>query len=280
MKNVLYVNKPKGITSFDVCFRLRKVLNTKKIGHTGTLDPNATGVMIVLFDKATKANQFLVHDRKKYEATVELGYLTDTLDCEGKIIAERKAKMPEGERIEKCLKSFLGKSSQLPPLTSAIKVEGKKLYEYQRENREVEIPLRDIEIYDISLTAIKENTYSFKCEVSSGTYIRTLVRDINERLGILGTLKELTRVAVDDITLDMCDDLEDVLRGEYEAHDLTEILKKKYPFIEVKNAEDVKNGKPLKLNLEDERVLILHDDEALAVYEKKDGTYRCLRGLF
>ena len=132
MKNVLYVDKPSGMTSFDVCYRLRKVLKTKKIGHTGTLDPLASGVMIILFDKATKANQFLVSDNKEYIAKVKLGVETDTLDIDGKIIKEAPYSLPEKDKLIEVLNSFVGSSRQIVPLTSAVSVNGKRLYQYQR----------------------------------------------------------------------------------------------------------------------------------------------------
>ena len=121
MGNILYVDKPKGMTSFDVCYRLRKILGTKKIGHTGTLDPNATGVMIVLFDKATKANQFLVSDNKEYECRVLLGIETDTLDIDGNITVKKDFIVPDKRVIEETLDSFLGESMQEVPLTSAVR---------------------------------------------------------------------------------------------------------------------------------------------------------------
>ena len=142
MLNALFINKPSGITSFDVCFRLRKVLGTKKIGHTGTLDPLADGVMIVLFDKATKANQFLVTDNKEYIARVRLGIETDTLDIDGNVINETAYNLPDKDDLINVLDSFLGQSRQEVPLTSAISVNGKRLYQYQREQN---IPCQELQ---------------------------------------------------------------------------------------------------------------------------------------
>ncbi len=164
--NVLYVNKPAGISSFDVCYRLRKVLHTKKIGHTGTLDPNATGVMIVLFDKATKANQFLVSDRKKYETRVLLGIKTDTLDTDGKTIEMKDYTLPEENTLRSVLLTFMGRSMQEVPITSAVSVNGKRLYEYQRDEEEVELPVREIEVFSIGLEKMHEDGYTFIAEVS------------------------------------------------------------------------------------------------------------------
>ena len=126
MGRIVLVDKPKGITSFDVCFKMRKIFGTKKIGHTGTLDPNATGLMMILVDNATKANQFLVSATKEYIATVKIGIKTDTDDIDGNIIESKNEVMPSRDIIEETLKSFLGKSKQIPPMTSAIKVDGKK----------------------------------------------------------------------------------------------------------------------------------------------------------
>ena len=281
MKNVLYVNKPSGMTSFDVCYRLRKVLKTKKIGHTGTLDPLASGVMIILFDKATKANQFLVSDNKEYIAKVKLGIQTDTLDIDGKIINESSFCLPEKEKLIEVLNSFLGQSSQVVPMTSAISVNGKRLYQYQREGKEVELPARDINVYEIELLDMYEDGFSFRTKVSSGTYIRALVRDILSKLDLIGTLENLERTAVDEITIDMCDNLLEIEDGNYSIHDLFELLKNKYPCVEYEEITDILNGRKIKLPDKESRVLITHENEALAVYDRnEDGTYSCTRGLW
>ncbi|MBO4359105.1 MAG: tRNA pseudouridine(55) synthase TruB [Erysipelotrichaceae bacterium] len=280
MRNVLFVDKPSGMTSFDVCFKLRKVLNTRKIGHTGTLDPLATGVMIVLFDKATKANQFLVSDRKTYRTRVLLGKQTDTLDIEGNILSEEEYDVPGKDVLESTLDSFLGKSKQTVPMTSAVKVDGKRLYQYQKQNIDVELPVRNIEVYSISLTDMHEDGFSFECNVSSGTYIRALARDILDKLGIKGCVMELRRTMVDDITIDMCDRLDDILEGRYQTHDIGELLSKRYPAYEYEDMDDIMNGRKIKIDSDDEKVLIVHDGEALAIYEKNGSAYRCLRGLW
>jgi len=277
--NVLYINKPKGITSFDVCFKLRKVFGTKKIGHTGTLDPNATGVMIVLLDNATKANQFLVYDSKEYIAKVEIGYLTDTLDVDGNITEQKECTMPSKEEIINVMNSFVGKSKQLPPITSAIKVNGKKLYEYQREGKEVEIPLRDIEVFYIELIDLNESSFTFKTSVSSGTYIRALTRDILDKLGVIGTLTELERTKIDSVTVLECDKLEDILNGEFHDHSLYEVLSRKYETINFIDPRLAVNGRRLKLKTDKEKVLITSDKECIAIYEKDGDEYKCIRGL-
>ena len=280
MCNVLYVSKPAGISSFDVCFRLRRVLGTKKIGHTGTLDPNATGVMIILFDKATKANQFLSADRKEYLARVLLGVKTDTLDIDGQVIEEREYKMPAKETIEKTLSQFAGESMQEVPLTSAVSVNGKRLYRYQMEGKEVELPVRKIMVYDIRLTQMYEDGFSFACTVSSGTYIRALVRDILKQMDLIGTLSALERTAIDDIRIEDCDTLDEIMRGNYQRHDLYELLRKRYEVFEDFEETDVLNGKKLTINSDSPKLLMAKDKRALAIYERDGEVYRCLRGLW
>lgn len=277
---MLFINKPQGISSFDVCFKLRKVLNTKKIGHTGTLDPNATGVMIILYDKATKANQFLVSDTKTYKCRVLFGIETDTLDIDGNIIEHTDYISPGIFTIIDALESFKGKSIQEVPITSAVRVDGKRLYEYQRENKEVELPKREIEVFNIDLIENHDDGFTFICKVSSGTYIRALVRDILNKIGIIGTVSKLERIAIDNISLDMCDDLNTVLNGYYQTHSLYELLSTRYKTINYDNIDDIKNGKVIKLDTNENKVLICKDNEVYAIYEKDNDVYKCVRGLW
>ncbi len=281
MNEVLYIKKPKGITSFKLCQKLRPVFNTRAIGHTGTLDPMASGVMIVLVDKACKLNQFLVGHDKTYVATVKLGIKTSTEDIEGAILEKRVCLMPSREELESCLKSFLGKSLQTPPMTSAIKIKGKKLYEYQRAKQEVEVPKRAIEVYAIELLNMDDETFSFKAQVSSGTYIRSLARDILAKLGLIGTLCELERTSVGQVHLNDCDDLEEVLRGNYQRHSTLEVLQNDYQMIEVDDPKPILDGKRFTLDSDQKRVLLTYNKDALAIYELvKTGEYKCVRGLF
>ena len=280
MAEVLYVNKPSGISSFDVCFKLRKVLHTKKIGHTGTLDPNATGVMIVLFDKSTKANQFLATDRKEYETRVLLGKETDTLDIDGKVLGEYKYEVPDENTLKKALNAFKGRSVQEVPITSAVSVDGKRLYQYQKEGKEVELPKREIQVFSIELLNIYEDGFSFLSRVSSGTYIRALVRDILSSLNLHGTVLSLKRTAVDDVRIEDCDELNDILEGNYHLHDLYDLLSKRYEVFEDFDEKDVLNGKKLLIESDQPRLLMARNHEALAIYEKDGDLYRSLRGLW
>lgn len=281
MSKVIYVDKPEGITSFDVCYKLRKVFNTKAIGHTGTLDPLASGVMIVLVDKATKANQFLVGDDKEYVAEVMYGYQTDTLDKDGKIIKKEDFKVPDPKDLNAVLDSYIKTYDQEPPLTSAIKVKGKKLYEYQRQGLKVEIPKRKVTIYDLTLLEAKDDGFSFKVKVSSGTYIRSLIRDILDDLGLIGTLVSLRRISVGNIEVKDCDKLDAILEGRYHTHSLYDVLASRYEVYEFEDDKAIRNGKKIKIDTPNDEVLIAKDKIALAIYRREDkDVFRSSRGLF
>lgn len=281
MKNVLFIDKPQNITSFGVCKVLRKVFGIKRIGHTGTLDPLATGVLIVLLDKATKANQFLVTDYKEYLASAEWGKETDTLDSQGQICKEAPVKLPSKEEMEAILANFRGEISQVPPLTSAIKIRGKKLYEYQRQNIAIAIPERKVNIYSLELIALNEKGFTIKTRVSAGTYIRSLVRDIAKASSNLATLVALRRLSVDTIDVSKCDKLSENI-ADYHLQDLNAILANKYVTFDILDkVEEVKSGHKLLLNSKEKRVFLKSKDEALAIYElREDGYYHCVRGLF
>ena len=199
MDGIILINKEKGCTSHDVVNKVKHIFN-EKVGHTGTLDPNATGLLPILVGKGTKLSAYLINHDKEYEVTLKLGIKTDTADSEGKVINEQKVdnSIMQSEKIVKVLDSFIGKQMQTPPIYSAIKINGKKLYEYARKNIEVEIEPRQIEIFSIQLDEINEDEkiicFTVKC--SKGTYIRSLCENIAERLGTIGYMKELNRVKV------------------------------------------------------------------------------------
>lgn len=212
MDGIIIINKPKDYTSHDVVARVKKILNVKKVGHTGTLDPNATGVLPLLIENGTKISKYLIEHDKEYEVVLKLGIKTDTADGEGKIVEEKEVKWEKlnDNDVEETLKLFIGKQKQIPPMYSAIKINGKKLYEYARQGQTVEIKSREIEIYEINLQEInkKENEIKFKVSCSKGTYIRSLCEDIANKLGTIGYMKELNRTKVgrfnieDSITLE------------------------------------------------------------------------------
>ena len=199
MDGVILINKNKGCTSHDVVSKVKHLLN-KKVGHTGTLDPNATGLLPILVGQGTKLSYYFINHDKEYEVTLKLGIKTDTADAEGNTIVEQNVdkKVLDKAEIEKMLSSFVGKQKQVPPMYSAIKVNGKKLYEYARKNINVEIQPREIEVYTIKLNEInvEKNEIRFVVECSKGTYIRSLCEDIAEKLGTVGYMKELNRTKV------------------------------------------------------------------------------------
>lgn len=197
MDGIIIINKEKNYTSNDVVSIVKKITKSK-VGHTGTLDPNATGVLPLLIGNATKVSKYLINHDKEYEVVLQLGIRTETADVEGKVIEQKEvtAEMLNRDNIEEKLQQFIGKQEQIPPIYSAIKVNGKKLYEYARKGQEVELKPRQIEIYSIQLVGIneKEKQISFKVKCSKGTYIRSLCEDISKKLGTVGYMKELNRL--------------------------------------------------------------------------------------
>lgn len=203
MQGILIINKPQGYTSQDVVSKVKKILNVKKAGHTGTLDPMATGVLPVLIGEYTKLSKYLIEHDKTYVAKLKLGLKTDTGDLEGNVIEEKEfdKSILEKSNVENVLKSFLGKQKQIPPMYSAIKINGKKLYEYAREGIEVEVEPRDIELYKLNLLSIENDEIEFEVSCSKGTYIRVVCEDIAKTLGTIGTMSSLNRTIVDKFNI-------------------------------------------------------------------------------
>ena len=205
MDGIIIINKEKGYTSHDAVHKIKKMFNTK-VGHTGTLDPNATGVLPVLLGKGTKLSKYLIEHNKEYEVLLQLGTKTSTADEEGEEIEKRPVpeKYLQFKEVKKILEGFIGKSQQVPPMYSAIKVNGKKLYEYARKGQKVEIKPRNIEIYNIELIEVdkEKKQIQFKVRCSKGTYIRTLCENIAEKMQTVGYMKELKRTKVGNFTIE------------------------------------------------------------------------------
>ncbi len=204
MQGILIINKPKGYTSQDVVSKVKKILNIKKAGHTGTLDPLATGVLPIMLGNYTKLSKYLIEHDKTYIAKVKLGEKSSTGDLEGEIIESKEVdeKLTTLSNINNVLNSFIGIQKQIPPKYSAIKVNGKKLYEYARDSKEVEIPEREIEIYNIRFIEYINHEITFEVSCSKGTYIRTLCENIAEKLGTVGTMTSLVRTKVDRFSIE------------------------------------------------------------------------------
>ena len=205
MDGIIIINKPKNCTSHDIVRKAKKILN-EKVGHTGTLDPNATGVLPLLIGKGTQISKYIINHDKTYEAVLQLGEKTDTADIEGEVIETKPvdSKCLEAKFIEQTLKALEGEQEQVPPMYSAIKINGKKLYEYARKGEKVEIEPRKIEIYSLELININEanKQIEFRVSCSKGTYIRTLCENIAEKLGTVGYMKELKRTQVGEFKIE------------------------------------------------------------------------------
>ena len=266
MDGIIIIDKEKNVTSHDVVKKVKKLLNDK-VGHTGTLDPNATGVLPILVGQGTKVSKYLMNHDKAYEAVLKLGEKRDTADIEGNVIEKREVNKEVFNKsvIEQTLKQFIGKQKQIPPMYSAIKINGKKLYEYARKGQKVEIEPRNIEIYDIHLVKVdienKEITFHVKC--SKGTYIRTLCEEIVEKLNTVGYMKELKRLQVGEF----------YLKDAIKIEDLEENLNHKEfmdkYFITIENYF----SKYPELMLEDKKISLLLNGVQLTC-KQKDGIYR------
>lgn len=203
MDGILVIDKPKGITSHDVVSSVRRIALTRKVGHAGTLDPFATGVLVAGFNQGTKALTFLTGDEKEYEATLRLGIETDTLDRDGRIVKEATCPDISYEYVEKVLNSFVGRQEQIPPKFSAIKKDGVPFYKLARKGVDFEVPAREIEIYGMTLLSLALPDISFRVRCSSGTYVRSLARDIGIKIGCGGHLEALRRVRSGRFTIGM-----------------------------------------------------------------------------
>lgn len=210
MEGIININKPKGISSFDVIRNLRKTLGERRLGHTGTLDPLATGVLVICAGRATKLASEIEAERKTYIAELELGYKTDTYDIEGKILDKKENFVVSQEKLETVIKKFVGKIDQIPPMYSAIKVDGKKLYELAREGKSIERKSRNVEIDYINIIEFDGLKALIECQVSKGTYIRSLIFDLGEELGTFATMTNLQRSKVGNYNVEESYTLEQI----------------------------------------------------------------------
>ena len=273
MNGILAIYKEKGYTSRDVVNVLGKCLGTKKIGHTGTLDPLATGVLVVCVGQGLKLVELLTNHDKEYIAKIRLGIETDTLDITGNILKEEQIKDFTKDEVENVLTRFIGKIKQTVPKYAAIKVNGKKLYEYARNGEEVELPVRDIEIYDLKLVSdVKNNEFFIKCHVSKGTYIRSLVRDIGYALGTVATMTELERTKLGNFGLEDTYTLEDIRSGMYSMFSIDEVIKLPKLVVNKELERKIKNGQVLDKFFDDDMIMIMNEDNLLiAIYQQISG---------
>lgn len=281
MDGILLVNKPIGMTSRDVVNILMKKFNTRKIGHTGTLDPFASGLLIITINKGTKISSFLEDLNKEYIAELKLGESTTTLDLEGEILEKKEVNLPlNQQKVKEVLDSFVGKIKQIPPMYSAIKVDGEELYKKARRGETIERKEREVEINKIELLSITKEKILFKVDCSKGTYIRTLGLDIANKLDYPGHLTHLVRTRVGRFFLKDSKDLEDI--SEKDIIPISTSLSH-LPSIKVndQDAFKVKNGVKLLLQGADLYFIMDKNSNPLAIYKRKeDGYYYSLRGLF
>lgn len=269
MNGILVIDKPKDVTSRDVVDVIVKKFNTKKVGHTGTLDPLATGVLVICIGKATKLVQELTSSEKEYIASVTLGIKTDTIDRMGKILFEEDAIKTKDEVIN-VLKSFKGKYNQEVPIYSAVKINGKKLYEYAREGIDIELPKREVEIKNIELIddiQYKKNKtmFKFRCSVSKGTYIRSLINDIATKLDTIGIMTNLRRIRQGNFKIEDSINLDDIC--ETNIRNIIDILDYKKVCITEDIRKKILNGAIIDNIYDSNEILFIENDQAIALYK-------------
>ena len=270
MDALLIVNKPKGLTSRDVVNELNHIFSTKKIGHTGTLDPNATGVLVCLIGKYTKLVESITSYDKEYIAEIKLGIKTDTDDITGNIVYEENSNVTLDE-IKKVLSTFPVSYNQQVPIYSAVKINGKKLYEYARENIDITLPKRKVNIYSLELLSFKNNIITFKTKVSKGTYIRSLIQDICTNLNTIGTMNNLIRTKQGNFDIKDSYTLEEIEKGNYKLLNIKEFLS--YPIIELDDnlIKKVINGSTIP-NIYSiiDKVIFTYKSKDIAIYETQE----------
>lgn len=261
MFGILNIYKPQGITSFDVIARLRKKLNIKQIGHSGTLDPMAEGVLCVCVGKATRIIEFLPSD-KTYIATAKLGLRTNTYDIEGEILSQTSPNI-NIEQIQTILGTFSGEIEQKPPIFSAIKIKGKKLYEYARKNEEIEIPTRKVKIYDIKIINYENNDLTFEVSCSSGTYIRSIINDLGEILGCGACMTKLIRTKANNLSVENAQNLDKITKDTACFIDVTKILELPKIVLSATEAQKIEQGQFICKNIQDDKTISLIFDNKL-----------------
>ena len=284
MNGIVIVDKPRDWTSQDVTARLRRVFNTRRIGHGGTLDPMATGVLPVFVGRATRAVEFFEHAEKVYETRLRLGIDTDTEDITGTVLAEKPVQVTDAQ-VETALAAFRGEISQIPPMYSAIKIGGQKLYDLARKGQTVERPARTVVIYELTLLAREGDTLRLRVHCSKGTYIRTLCRDIGESLGCGGCMAELRRVSAGRFTLADAVPLETLLAAENPETYLLRMdaLFRDYPAVTLTENQEkrCRNGNDFSVKYPDGRYRAYGKDGAfLMLAQVEQGTMHTVKSFF
>lgn len=273
MNGLLIVNKPTNYTSRDVVNIVGKVLKTRKVGHTGTLDPLASGVLVICIGRYTKLVDTLTSLDKEYIAEAKLGIKTDTLDITGTILEEKPFSVTK-DFIIKTLNSFIGTYKMEVPLYSAVKVKGKKLYEYARHNIEVTKPIKEVEIKELELLDFHDDIIKFRAKVEKGTYIRSLIDDLCKELNTIGTMNNLIRTRQGSFRLEDAISIEDIKNNNFKLLKIEDVLD-----IKVYNLNDieytkVKNGNSIILKSNEQELLLKYQNEEIAIYKKDNIEYK------
>ena len=293
---IINVYKEKGFTSHDVVSKLRGIVGQKKIGHTGTLDPDATGVLPVCLGNATKLCDLLTDKNKTYEAVLLLGKTTDTQDITGEVLEEKSTEALTEEKVREAIEGFIGDYEQIPPMYSALKVNGKKLYELAREGKVIERKARPVKILDIQILEIDLPKVRMEVSCSKGTYIRTLCHDIGEKLGCGGCMESLIRTRVSTFRIEDAKTLDEIetLKQEGKLAELLVPIDAMFPFYPKITVKDdwkafAKNGNPLDLKMlkeacgqDEETQVRLYDESGkfIAIYQWKEKKYHIVKMFF
>ncbi len=274
INGIILLDKPQGKTSRDMVNELNHIFDMKKIGHTGTLDPLAEGLLIMCLGKYTKLVSMLQNTKKEYIATVKMGIKTDTLDITGKII-KKSEKRASQEDITKVLASIKGEVTQEIPLYSAKKINGKKLYEYARENIAIKPPTEVINIYSLELIDFKEDEFTFKAVVGKGTYIRSIIELICTKLAIIGTMKALRRTKEWHFDVDKdASSIEEIKKGNYKLYKAQDIFPFKTYNLTDEEYYKVRNGNKIYINENTEHIILMYQDKEVAIYQKENAYYK------
>ena len=286
MNGIINLKKEAGMTSHDAVFKLRKILGTKKIGHGGTLDPDVVGVLPIAVGKATRMVEFMQDEGKVYEGEITLGYSTTTEDASGEVVAETPVLSPLDEKlVDEAIASLTGPITQIPPMYSAVKVNGRKLYEYARVGQEVERPERKVTIYSFERTSPisyedKLARFTFRVKCSKGTYIRTLSVDLGEKLGYAAHMSHLTRTSAAGLQLEDSLTLEEIAEKveagqldflhplEIGTGDLVKVN------LTPEQADEVRFGRFIELECSEKEVAAFEGEKLLAIMEKRDHLYK------
>ena len=286
MNGIINLKKETGMTSHDAVFKLRKILGTKKIGHGGTLDPDVVGVLPIAVGKATRMVEFMQDEGKVYEGEITLGYSTTTEDASGEVVAETPVLSPLDEKIvDQAIASLTGSITQIPPMYSAVKVNGRKLYEYARAGQEVERPERQVTIYKFERTSPisyedKLARFTFRVKCSKGTYIRTLSVDLGEKLGYSAHMSQLTRTSAAGLQLENALTLEEIAQkvddGELDFLHPLEIGTGDLVKVNLtpEQADEVRYGRFIELECSEKEVAAFEGEKLLAIMEKRDHLYK------